>query len=206
MDWHHYIWDVDGTLIDSYGSIVSCLEETLAELGHRVDRETITRTTKLHSVMGFLEDYGQRLGFDPEAAKRRYAALNENRREDIPLLPGAAETLHGLLAAGAKHYVFTHRGSSTEPILRKLGIADCFTELVSVKDGWHRKPDPQGLHYLMEKYCLSPAETCYVGDRALDVACAKNAGIGAVLLLPSPLPGLPTGQEDRVILTLTALL
>ena len=59
-----------------------------------------------------------------------------------------------------------------------------FLEILTSQSGFPRKPDPQALRYLMDKYELDPAATYYVGDRSLDMECAANAGIQGILYLP----------------------
>ena len=65
--------------------------------------------------------------------------------------------------------------------------------------GFPAKPSGDGIRYLLDKYRLDPAETWYVGDRSMDVLCAKDAGVRAVLLLPADSYVTPTGKEDRII-------
>ncbi|MGX8699425.1 MAG: HAD hydrolase-like protein, partial [bacterium] len=63
-----FIWDLDGTLIDSYHTIVDCLWETMRENGFTLDKQEIYHYTKTNSVMGFIELYGKKYGFDWEKA------------------------------------------------------------------------------------------------------------------------------------------
>ena len=49
-----FIWDLDGTLLDSYGVIVSSLRQTLAELSLGEGPEEILRQVKDGSVSAFL--------------------------------------------------------------------------------------------------------------------------------------------------------
>lgn len=48
--------------------------------------------------------------------------------------------------------------------------------------GFERKPHPQGIFYLLEKYHLDRDRTYYIGDRRLDVEVAENAGIKSINL------------------------
>ena len=111
----------------------------------------------------------------------------------------AEETLERLRREGAVHFVYTHRGSSSESILERLGILDCFREVVTSLYGFAAKPSGEGVRYLLDKYGLDPAETWYVGDRTLDVYCAKDAAVRALLFLAPDSCVSPTGQEDRII-------
>ena len=51
-----YIWDLDGTLLDSYGSIVASLAEVAKECGAADSDEKILKAVKQGSVSGYLRD------------------------------------------------------------------------------------------------------------------------------------------------------
>ena len=71
--------------------------------------------------------------------------------------------------------------------------------------GYSPKPSGEGVRYLLDKYQLDPLQTWYVGDRALDVLCAKDAGVKALLYLPEDSCVVPTGLEDRTVRDLREL-
>jgi len=43
-----------------------------------------------------------------------------------------------------------------------------------------RKPDPMGVHFLLDRYSISRDEAVMVGDHAPDIEMAKRAGIRSV--------------------------
>ena len=200
-----YIWDLDGTLLDSYGSIVSSLVCVALECGAEDSRETIMKAVKQGSVSGYLRALSQQSGKEYAALYQLYREVSHGRMDEIGLIPGAVETLKALRNAGARHFVYTHRGGSTGPLLDRLGLTAFFEEIVTFEYGFQPKPSGDGVRYLVDKYALERAETAYVGDRPLDVACARDAGVQAVLYLPEDSCVEPTGMEDRVVRTLEEL-
>ena len=102
--------------------------------------------------------------------------------------------------------MFTHRGKTTLPVLNHLGLTDFFREILTSQSGFARKPDPDAIAYLMEKYRLEREYTYYVGDRSLDMQCAKNAGISGVLFLDENAPGEATGDESYIVRNLLEIL
>ena len=200
-----YIWDLDGTLLDSYGSIVASLAEVAKECGAADSEEKILKTVKQGSVSEYLRDLSAVSGRNTETLYRLYRTVSHARNHEITLVPGAAETLRALQEQGARHFVYTHRGASSRPVLDRLGLTGFFTEIVTSERAFKPKPSGEGVEYLLGQYGLDRMKTAYVGDRTLDVLCAKNAGVQAILYLPEDSCVIPTGKEDRIIRRLEEL-
>ena len=200
-----YIWDLDGTLLDSYEVITEAAARAAADAGIHDPAADILKKVKRTSLTAYLKEVSERCGETTENLVSKYRLYTHSLDERIRLIAGSEEALERLRQAGAEHYVFTHRGGSSEPILRRLGILGFFREVVTAEYGFPAKPSGDGLRYLLDKYRLNPAETWYVGDRSMDVLCAKDAGVKAILLLPEDSYVTPTGKEDRIIRTLGEL-
>ncbi len=194
-----YIWDLDGTLLDSYGVIVEGASRSAAAAGLNDPPDEVLKAVKQGSVTGYLKDTSRRSGVSFEDLLAQYRLFTHALDGRITLIDGAEETLENLRLAGAVHYVYTHRGSSSEPILERLGILHCFREVVTSEYGFSPKPSGEGIRYLLGKYRLDPGQTWYVGDRTLDVSCAKDAGVKALLYLPPDSCVTATGREDRIV-------
>jgi len=201
----YYIWDLDGTLLDSYGSIVSSLTEVALECGADDAYEEIMRAVKQGAVSTYLKGLSARCGRLYAQLYQRYREISHEKLDEITLIPGAKDTLEELKKKGARHFVYTHRGKSTESLLTRLGLTDYFVETVTFEQGFKPKPSGEGVEYLAGKYRLEKDRTAYVGDRALDVRCAKDAGVKAVLFCPDGSCVTPTGEEDLVIKKLEEL-
>ena len=194
-----YIWDLDGTLLDSYEMIVEAAARTAAEEGIYDSKEHVLKAVKQGAVTAYMEEISEQCGKTVKELFGRYREHTHALDDRIKLIDGAKETLEGLQKTGAAHFVYTHRGSSSGPILERLGILNCFREVVTSEYGLERKPSGDGVRYLVEKYSLDPEETWYVGDRTLDVYCAKDAGVKALLFLAPDTCVEATGQEDRIV-------
>ncbi|MFX3708029.1 HAD hydrolase-like protein, partial [Streptococcus suis] len=57
-----------------------------------------------------------------------------------------------------------------------------FTDIWTSESGLARKPSPEALLFLIEKYGLDKESTYSIGDRLLDVETSINAGIGCINL------------------------
>ena len=194
-----FIWDLDGTLLDSYGVIVSSLHRAYLEAGLTLDKDEILREIISQTVSYFTRKMENERGIAFETIKERYSEISEQEKLNIKPIKNASEILSFLNDRGIPNYVFTHRGVSTEPILKNIGLYEFFDEIVTGKDGFGRKPDPSALNYLVQKYNLDKNSTFYVGDRSLDIECANNAGLMSILYLPEDSAAKPTGKETFIV-------
>lgn len=194
-----FAWDLDGTLFDSYPVIVPSLQDTLMEAGLHMTQEEIREIILRDSVSALIELGSRKTGVPYDALMKRYKCISEGRLEGIILLPGARELLSCLRDRGIENHVYTHRGATSEPVLKMLGIREFFGEIITSLNGFPRKPAPDGLLYLIEKLGYAPEELCYVGDRRLDMDCALNAGVPCILLLTPEGPTAPSGKETAVV-------
>ncbi len=201
-----YIWDLDGTLLDSYKTIVDGLYDTYKEYGIELNKEEINEHVITYSVSSFINKMIDVTGISFDEMKKRYSEIGEEKKKEIQLIPGAKETLKALSDRGDKHYVFTHRGKSTESVLKQLDIYDIFDEIVTSQSGFARKPEPDGINYFVDKYNLDRKNVYYVGDRTIDMDCAKNAGVNGILFLPDKSYCKPNGSETYIINNLMDIL
>ena len=201
-----FLWDLDGTLTDSYAVIVPALQDALAAFGLRYERTFVYEYVIRTSVYDLAVFAAEKAGLEPDPIMDCYTRISTGRNGQIRAMPHAAETLGALHDAGCPCFLYTHRGSSTYELLERNGLAPYFTEIVTNQSGFPRKPEPDGILYLMEKHGLDPARSWYVGDRRIDMEAARNAGIGSVLFLPPGSPGTPAGFEDQIVTDLRQIL
>ena len=197
-----YIWDLDGTLIDSYPVIVEAARRTVCRAGLTDSGKEILEKVKRDTLSAYFREAASRCGVASEELLADYRTLTHDMDGLIRAMDGAAEALERLRKAGAEHYVYTHRGGSAGPILERLGLKGFFREIVTSEAGFPPKPAGDGVRYLVDKYGLDPNRSWYAGDRSLDVLCGRNAGVRTLLLLPEDSPVIPTGKEDRIIRSL----
>ena len=194
-----FIWDLDGTLLDSYGLIVNSLYTIYSEKGVIIPKEEILYEVINESVSIFIRKMEAKYGIPFDELKDRYSHITHQELLTITAMNHSKDILEWLSSQGIKSYVYTHRGITTETVLKNIGLYDYFTDIVSSLDNFKRKPDPEGLNYLINKYHLDKDNTYYVGDRKLDIECANNAHIKSIMFIPSSSPALPTGKETYVI-------
>ncbi|MCL1787592.1 MAG: HAD-IA family hydrolase [Defluviitaleaceae bacterium] len=179
MRYHHIIWDFDGTLFNSYPAMAMAFRDTLKTLGIDEPVDTIVSymtismsdavahyKAKYHLPDDFIANY-----------KHRYSLSKMGTPYD-----GAADICRAVCKHGGKNYLLTHRGESTLPLMKTHHMLDSFTEIITARSPFPRKPSPQAILYLMEKYDFSPSDAIMIGDRDLDILSGKNAGIAGCFI------------------------
>ena len=184
-----FIWDLDGTLLDSYDAILAGLEETYATYQLPFDRASIKDFILKHSVQDLLVAVAEEYHLDVTDLNHRRAESLAEKNAQVLLMDGAPDVLAWVQEAGIEQFVYTHKGENAFVILRDLGLESFFTEILTSQSGFARKPDPEAARYLMEKYGLEPENTYYIGDRSLDIDFARNSQIQSINFLTSDYQG-----------------
>lgn len=182
------VWDLDGTLIDSYPAIMAALEVTYAHYGWDFDRETLYAYVLDYSVGQLLQELAQEKSVAYDDLKQLYSQDLKQRDGDLALFPESLPILDWTKEVGIKNFMYTHKGENTLAVLDLLGMSDYFTDVLHSQSGFARKPEPDALLYLIDKYELNKATTFYIGDRQLDKVFAERAGVHSISLTQADSP------------------
>ena len=197
-----FIWDLDGTLLDSYEAILAGIQETYEQFNLPFDREEVRNFILRYSVKDLLVRDADQYGLDGEELNRVRASSLKEKNTQIPLMHGAREILAWTEEQGIQNFVFTHKSDNAFQVLTDLGIIQHFTEILTSDSGFARKPSPEALLYLIDKYQLDKGTTYYIGDRLLDAETAIHAGISSINL---QIDGLDQNQKINHLLEITHL-
>lgn len=187
----HFIWDFDGTLFDTYPIIIEQIQTALGDFGHTIDSLELMEQL-LHTVGIALEYCAEKFSIDYTQLSNAYTVLH-NRSSLLPVAPPMASVeavLAAVVAQGGKNLIFTHRElGSTQAYLEKYGLSHYFAD-ISAPDtpGFAWKPAPDAIEYLLETQGLDPAETAMVGDREIDLASGRAAGVRCIHYLCKDVP------------------
>jgi len=184
-----FIWDLDGTLLDSYEVILSGIEETFAQFSIPYDKEQVREFILKYSVQDLLVQVAEERKLDVAVLNQVRAQSLAEKNAQVVLIPGAREVLSWADQVGIQQFVYTHKGDNALTILRDLGLESYFTEILTSQSGFARKPSPEAATYLLDKYQLDSEKTYYIGDRTLDVEFAQNSGIQSINFLESTYEG-----------------
>ncbi|VRS55397.1 putative haloacid dehalogenase-like hydrolase [Streptococcus pneumoniae] len=184
-----FIWDLDGTLLDSYEAILSGIEETFAQFSIPYDKEKVREFIFKYSVQNLLVRVAEDRNLDVEVLNQVRAQSLAEKNAQVVLMPGAREVLAWADESGIQQFIYTHKGNNAFTILKDLRVESYFTEILTSQSGFVRKPSPEAATYLLDKYQLNSDNTYYIGDRTLDVEFAQNSGIQSINFLESTYEG-----------------
>lgn len=175
----NFIFDVDGTLVDSYPCIMEKVKICNDKLGINYPLDFVYEYIIKTSLSGYIEFLSRNPEIDAELYRTTINNTKENI-EKITLLPEVKETLEALKNKGHRLFIYTHRGVTLPPILKRLEIDQYFEDIVDSTMNIPRKPSGSGVTYLLKKHNVPQNDACYVGDRDIDIGCAKDAGVISV--------------------------
>ena len=175
------VFDLDGTLVDSKRDLADSANEMLRGYGaaalpvdaiaHMVGAgaaQLVARALQAarldvpldEALAHFLDSYDRRL-------------TNHTRPYQ-----GIPEMLAELESEGVNMALLTNKPlEASERILETFRLSRFFRLRVGGDGPWPRKPAPEGLRFLMEEASAQPSHTVLVGDSAVDLATARNAGV-----------------------------
>jgi len=183
------IFDLDGTLIDSYQAIYLGFHHAYTQMGLApMSYEQVKRVVGLGLDHTFRELLGEERV--PRAIFLFRKKYEEVFRENTRLLPDAREVLETLHGRGIRLAIATNKlGRFSREIFEHFGMENFFTVIVGDGDVPQNKPDPEMLQLAMEKMGVEKERTIFVGDSVIDIQTARNAGVRVL--------AVPTGNTDR---------
>ena len=194
-----FIWDLDGTLINSYDVIVESLHTSLKKLNINLTKKYINQKIIETSVSKFLLDLENELGMSLDFVRKDYLIIEEGILDKIKLMPNAKEILEYINLNGGINLIFTHRGDSLYTILKNNDILKYFYDIANPYMGLKRKPSGDGIKYLINKHKLDINDCYYIGDRILDMKSSKDANVKGILYIPRSSLTKSDGSEYLII-------
>jgi len=189
-----FIFDLDGTLIDSKLDLVNSVNAML--------RETHREEMPMETVAAYIGHGAPRLIASvlgpaaPESEREKALSIFLEHYEKHNLdatrpYPGVVEAL--ALLDGIPLAVLTNKPTKASlQILEGLGLAKYFRSIHGGDSFVKKKPDPGGAQFILREMGAAREESAMVGDSDVDVETARNAGMRAIAV------NYGFGQYDRV--------
>jgi phosphoglycolate phosphatase len=207
------LFDLDGTLVETAPEICDAVNDTLlamdlAPVAQPLVERWIGHGTG-HLLLLALAHASARPASEVRdselwcAAQARFAQAYERRCGTTSrLYPQARQVLQRLAEGGVRRALVTNKEQRfTLPLLRRHGLGGLFDRIVCGDTLPTRKPDPAGVLDCLRGFGLPPGRAVFVGDSAIDVATARNAGVRAWALTHGYNMGEPiaAARPDRLL-------
>ena len=194
-----YIFDIDGTLLNTIDAIDYHINETFKKYGlGSVPKEKV-REFVGNGPRVLLEKALDHVGFEGDESKKEeiYTAYNLAYDNDPVYLTkpfdGIREALDQIKDRGEIITAFSNKPDDTSnKVLKSIFGDDYFDFILGYREDYERKPSPAGIMIIAEKFGANFSDILYFGDSEVDMACGKNAGIFTI--------GCSWGFRDREIL------
>jgi phosphoglycolate phosphatase len=172
-----YLFDVDGTLVDSAADICGAILEVIKArpLAKEVDEPFLRRYIGHHLVTTFGDLYPDAHNGQIDEMIAEYRRIYPARdHASTKLYPGVVEALAAL--PGRKSTATTKASTTTRIVLEKFGLAPFFDHIQGT-DGFPAKPAPDVIFKALEGLGATPAESLLVGDAGPDMEAGRRAGV-----------------------------
>jgi phosphoglycolate phosphatase len=176
------LFDLDGTLVDSSGTIATALEYALKRAG-----VPAPEPARLRSFIGrpLLDIFMHYFGMDAAGAERaighyrmRYERLGRNGSRVYDHVP---ECLIALGRAGFRLYVATVKPAPiAERVLGDFSLRELFAGVAGSSLDSTRRHKRDIIGHALETFALPAQRSLMIGDRAEDVLGARHHGLDAI--------------------------
>ena len=187
------IFDLDGTLADTSGDLITAANACFRDLGlgdlldRAADKGTALKGGRAMLRLGF----SRVDGFGEADVDAQYQPLIAHYARDIDthtvMYPGAMDAVAQLKAAGYIVAICTNKPVAlAHELLIRLGVRDEFAALLGADSLDVRKPDPEHLFETVRQAGGDPLQCLLVGDTATDRDTSKAAGVPSILVTFGP--------------------
>lgn len=171
-----FIFDIDGTLINSPMMYLRGLQDALAKRGRQVEIADLTFSNGIPSSetakhLGYRDAAATALVQDWVNDSKAYAA-------SVDWIPGMPETLRKLRQAGHRLGIVTSKAAPEfAPDDEKFGFSKYVDTCVLAHDAKRNKPFGDPITLALERLHGSVDHAVYVGDTITDSKAANDAGV-----------------------------
>ena len=171
-----YLFDLDGTLLDSALDICGAVEQALTEAGVAPPPfDFLKGYIGRHLIDLFQDVCPDYTGAQIDELIARYRAVYPARKHAMTqVYPGVAEALARI--GGSKGTATTKGTPTTRAILEQFGLAGYFDHIQGT-DGIPSKPAPDVLFAALKGLDARPDECLMVGDSPADMGAGRRAGV-----------------------------
>ncbi len=195
MKYSTYIFDLDGTLINTLDDLTNAINFAMREMSYPERTIDEVRSFVGNGIKKLVER-AVPIGINEDDFEKTHDIFSKYYVEHIADFTrpydGVIEAVKRLKDRGCKTAVVTNKEHNAAQIVVREFFGDLFDVVVGKMDGFQPKPSPEVVFYAIKKLSVEKEDCVYVGDSDVDVQTAHNAGL--------PCIGVTWGFRDREVL------
>ncbi len=186
MRYDAYVFDLDGTLLDTLGDLASSLNHALARHGlpcHGVDAVRAMVGNGMGRLVESAVPGGRENPLFEDVLAGFMAHYMEHGADTTRPYPGIVETLKALRSAGKALAVVSNKSAKATGMLCERFLGGLVDVAIGESEGIARKPAPDTVLEALARLGADPRGAVYIGDSEVDIATARNCGLPCVSVL-----------------------
>jgi len=185
MKYRLAIFDLDGTILDTLEDLTDSTNYALSQYGFPERDLCEVRNFVGNGILKLIERAAPQ-----NTAKETIQELLKCFRSYYKLhcadktkpYDGVKELIEKLRSEGCLTAVVSNKADFAVQELCGKYFPELFDFVVGEKEGIRRKPYPDSVLKVLERFNISKEKTVYIGDSDIDIKLAQNAGIDSILV------------------------
>ena len=185
MTYQLIIFDLDGTILDTLEDLMISVNVALKK-NHLPERSLAEVRRFVGNGIGLLIRRAVPEGASQEVIEQVHTDFTAHYQahcaDHTRPYAGIPELMQALCDAGRQIAVVSNKADYAVQELCSQYFPDTTDFAVGEKEGIRRKPAPDSVLAVLEKFGVAPEKAVYVGDSEVDIETAQNAGLDAIIV------------------------
>lgn len=184
-NYDNYIFDMDGTIINSSREVLACLKKAFKQANFVVDNSRFTSDVIGPPLIDIIKSIAPELDDDmANLIMKNFRLIYDYSENDVSFMyDGMYDFLISLKNKGKKLFIATYKPEiPTLRLVDKFSL-DMFMDVYTIDKFGRQITKEEMINDILNKFSLDKSKTVMIGDAKSDVVAAKKAGVTAVGVL-----------------------
>ena len=180
---HNFIFDLDGTLINSSNEVLNCLEKAFDKANYPLDKTRLSTDIIGPPLKTIINNLAPELENEDKLNEimKNFRHIYDYDDKDVSeIYSGVYECLDELKNSKCRIFMATFKPTIPTMRIVKQFKLNYFDDIYTIDKFDRHITKEEMLANIIEKYKLNPKETAMIGDAKTDMTAAKMAGITGI--------------------------